>query len=166
MMVHGASQSSSPLGKIVIKGNQIDQVTSSNGGGDAVGILVEGGNETIVNGNMVTEIKASPTFFQRSIGLNVISINPEPGLVEVGENYVWNTVTTTESIGIRVNTNLTNAFIRDSTVGGFSTGLDLGGSCVPFYLYNSVSGATTPYSVTGTPTPCGQGTNGPGNRQL
>lgn len=164
IMVHGASQSSSPLGKIVIKGNQIDQVTSSAGGGDAVGILVEGGNETLVNGNVVTEIKAAPTSFQRSIGLNVVSINPEPGLVEVGENYVWNSAPSANSVGIRVNTNLTNVFIRDSTIGGFSTGMELGGSCVPFYLYNSIVGAVTPYSITGTLTPCGQGTSGPGNR--
>jgi hypothetical protein len=164
VMVHGASQSISPPGKITIKGNHIDQVTSTPGGGDAVGILVEGGNQTLVNGNVVTEIKAAPTSFQRSIGLNVISINPVPGLVEVGDNFVWNSLPLANSIGIRVNTNLTNVFIRDSIVGGFATGLDLGGSCVPFYLYNSVFGAATPYSVTGTLTPCGQGTDGPGNR--
>ena len=99
MMIHGASQSNSPPGKIVIKGNRIDQVTSSAGGGDAVGILVEGGHETLVTGNMVTEIKAAPTSFQRSIGLNVVSINPEPGLVEVGDNYVWNSVNAANSSG-------------------------------------------------------------------
>ena len=164
MMIHGASQSSSPLGKIVIKDNHVDQVSASRGGGDAVGILVEGGNETIVNGNVVTEIKVTPTSSQQALGLNVVSINPEPGLVEVGDNFVWNSVPATNSVGIRVNTNLTNVFIRDSVVGGFNTGLELGGSCVPFYLYNSVFGAATPYSVLGTPTPCGQGTNGPGNR--
>ena len=141
MMIHGASQSSSPPGKIVIKGNRIDQVTSTAGGGDAVGILVEGGHETSVTGNMVTEIKAAPTSFQRSIGLNVISINPEPGLVEVGENYVWNSVNAANSVGIRVNTNVTNVFIRDSTVGGFATGLELGGSCV------RVSTCTTRFSA-------------------
>jgi len=166
MMIHGASQSSSTTGKIIIKNNHINQVTSFQGGGDAVGILVEGGNETIVNGNMVTEIKAAPTSFQNSIGLNVVSINAQPGLVEVGDNFVWNSVPSANSTGIRLNNNLTNAFVRDSTVGGFSTGLELGGSCVAFYLYNSVFGATTPYSVSGTipPTPCGQGTEGPGNR--
>ncbi len=52
-----------------------------------------------------------------------------------------------------MNTNLTNVFIRDSNIGGFTTGMELGGECVPFYLYNTISGATTPYAIYGTPTP-------------
>ena len=134
MMIHGASGTSSLPGKIVIKGNRVDHVVSTPGGGNAEGILVETDNEGLITGNMITEIIAGATSFQNSIGLNVIAIpRDQPGLAEVGGNYVWNSVRTANSTGIRVNNGLTNAVIRDSTVGGYNTGLELGGACVPFY---------------------------------
>ena len=57
------------------------------------------------------------------------------------------------------------AFVRDSQISGMSVGLDLGGSCVAYYLYNTVSGASTPYRLTGDQVPCARVDvgSGPGN---
>jgi hypothetical protein len=168
MLLHGTGPAIAAPGRIVIADNRIDHVTGTVGD-NAVGISVDGGAETLVNDNVVTEIvsgPATPNQFQKAHGLDVASLAPG-SLTELGGNTVRNSVTRTNSTGISLNTSGNQvAFVRDSSIAGMNTGLQLGGGCVPFYLYNTVSAASTPYSVAGTPIPCSlQGIDpGPGNR--
>jgi hypothetical protein len=168
MLLHGTGAAIVSPGRIVITGNRIDRVTAINGN-HADGITLDGGAETIVNDNVITEVvsgSATPFPFQRAHGLEIASLAPN-SLTELGGNSVRNSITRTNSIGISLNTSGNQiAFVRDSVVSGMSTGLQLGGGCVPFYLYNTVVGASTPYSISGTPTPCSLQSidPGPGNR--
>jgi hypothetical protein len=168
MLLHGTGPAIPAPGKIVITGNRIDHVTAVNGD-HADGIVLDGGAETLVNDNVVTEVfsgTATPFPFQRAHGLEIASLAPN-SLTELGGNTVRNSVTRANSTGISLNNSGNQiAFVRDSFVSGMDTGLSLGGGCVPFYLYNTVVGASTPYSIAGTQVPCEpQGVDpGPGNR--
>jgi hypothetical protein len=168
IFLHGTGPAIANPGRIVVTGNRIDRVTAVNGN-NANGIVLDGGAETIVNDNVVTEIVAGgsvPSSFQNAFGVYVASV-VRGGLTEVGGNTVRNSVLRTNSTGIVLNNSEDQvAFVRDSTVTNMNTGLRLGGGCVPFYTYNTIVGATTPYSVSGTPTPCSPLTidPGPGNR--
>jgi hypothetical protein len=164
LMIYGATLSPSPAGKIIIKGNQVDHVTATKGGGDAQGILVDGDNEIVITGNTVKEISVVRMQNQSAYGIKVADISE--GLVEIADNYVWNSTPASNSIGIRlgVSSNQGSSVVRDSVVGGFNTGISLFGACTPYYLYNTVSNAAISYEVTGTTGSCIQGTQGPGNQ--
>ena len=168
MLTHGTGSTIPAPGKIVITGNRIDRLTAS-AGNNAVGIIVDGGAETLVNDNVITEVYsggANPNPFQQAAGIQIASLAAN-SLTEVGGNTVRNAINRANSTGIYLNTSGDQvAFVRDSVVSGMTTGLYLGGGCVPYYLYNTVTGATTPYSIVGSPIPCSRvsADPGPGNR--
>jgi hypothetical protein len=167
LLVHGTGSAILTPGRIVITGNRIDHVLAVDGD-QAAGIVLDGGAENVVDGNVVTEVfsgTATPFPFQRANGLYIASFAAN-SLTEVGGNTVRNSVTRSNSSGITLNTHGDQyAFVRDSAVGGMSIGLSLGGSCIPYYLYNTISGAATPYEIAGSSIPCTRGTidPGPGN---
>jgi len=170
MLLHGNGPAILAPGKIVITGNRIDRVSGIFG--DGTGIALDGGAMTRVDDNVVTEIAPGSTPSQGvlgSFGMRIGSFEPN-SLTEVGGNVVRNSVFRINSVGIYVNTHGDQiAFVRDSQISGMSLGLDLGGSCVSYFLYNTISGATTPYRLTGDQVPCsrtdvgaGPGNNPPG----
>lgn len=156
LMLYATASTIPSPGKTVVTGNRVDRLTAS-GGNEATGILIEGGVETVVNDNLITEVYsggASPNQWQRAEGIRVASFQPR-ALTEVAGNSVRNATARSNSTGISVNNSDNQvAFVRDSVVSGMATGLSLGGGCVPYYLYNTISGATTPYAIVGTPVPC------------
>jgi len=166
MLMHGNGAAILAPGKIVITGNRIDRVQGIFGG--ATGIALDGGALTRVSDNVITELVPGSTPsqpFLDSTGIHVASFEAN-SLTEVGGNHVRNTTLRPNSIGIALNTHGNQvAFVRDSQVSGMSIGLDLGGSCVAYYLYNSVVGANTPYRLTGDQIPCSRADvgSGPGN---
>jgi hypothetical protein len=168
MLMHGTDSSIPTPGRIVITGNRIDRLTAGNGD-NASGIVLDGGAETIVNDNVITEVYSggpTPGPFDRAGGIQIANVVAN-SLTEVGGNTVRNNFFRPNTTGIYLNTtgDLV-AFVRDSVVSGMNTGLLLGGACVPYYLYNTVTGATTPYSIVGSPIPCSRTSidPGPGNR--
>jgi len=165
MLVHGSGPAIQTPGKIVITDNRIDRVAGIFG--DASGIAVDGGRLVRVDDNVVTEILpgSTPQGLLGSHGVRVYSFEPN-SLTEVGGNVVRNSVFRDNSVGIFVNTSTDQiAYVRDSQVTNMSIGLDLGGSCVAYFLYNTISGATQPYRLTGTQLPCSRNDvgAGPGN---
>jgi len=79
------------------------------------------------------------------------------GAVDVWNNKVSNAVLASPSVAIGVINLASNAVVRDSVIENFDTGIKLFPSegAVPLYLYNTITGAITPFD--------GDGLMGPGN---